>query len=298
VLTSINPVSGPAGGFTMVTLTGTGFTGTNSVKFGGVDAQSFVVNSGTSVDAMTPPGTLFSAVDVTISDIEGASTLNNAFTYTTDPTPSIDTLDVVTGPTEGGTLVMISGPSVVGVSDVTFGGVSGSNLDIVSATSLTVETPPGSVGAVDVVAIGNGSDTIVSGFSYFDDGSFVNVGPSGLPGIIGEPFFSGVGDLTPGSGTGFTLLLASALPSTTVYMFVKVGDEVPTPFKGGTLYTFPIALQFSLFTDFFGGAQLPGVIPPSVPSGLRLTLQCACIDGFAPTGLGFSLSNGLKEIIP
>jgi hypothetical protein len=297
-LLSISPLSGPAGGFTTVTLTGSGFTGTNSVKFGGVDAISFVVNSSSSVDAITPPGALFDVVDVTIADIEGVSTLTNAYVYTTNPVPSIDTVSPSSGTTDGGDLVTVSGPSVVGVTDVTFGGVSGTNLDIVSATSLTIETPPGSLGAVDVVAIGAGSDTLVGGFTYFDDGEFINVGPSGLPGIIGEPILVGQGDLTPGSASGFTLTVSSALPGTQLTMWASIGDEVPTPFKGGTLYTIPIALAIPAQADLLGGFTLPAIIPPIMPSGAKFTLQFLCIDGFAPTGLGFSMSNGLKAVVP
>lgn len=297
-LTSISPSTGPAGGFTTVSLTGTGFSGVNSVTFGGVNAISFVLNNGTSIDAVTPPGTLFDVVDVTVVDPEGVTTLSNSYVYSFNPAPAIDTVDPAGGPIEGGTLVSISGTSVVGVTDVTFGGVSGTNLEIVSATSLTVETPASSIGVVDVVAVGTGSDTLVDGFAYFDDGQFINVGPSGLPGILGEPMLGGLGDLTPGSATGFTISLSSTFPSTTCIMFVSLGDELPTPFKGGTLYTIPIILEFAVLADFLGGFQLPGVIPLTMPAGARFTMQFLCLDVFAPGGLGFSASNGLKAIIP
>jgi hypothetical protein len=298
LLTSITPNSGPAGGFTTVNLTGSGFSGTTSVKFDGVNAISFVVNSGVSVDAVTPPGTLFDAVDVTITDPEGASTLADSFVYLNNPPPSIDTVSPSSGTSDGGTLVSISGPSVVGVSDVTFGGVSGTSLDIVSATSLTIVTPAGTAGAVDVEVIGTGSDTMVGGYTYFDDGEFIHVGLSGLPGIIGEPSLTGQGDLSPGSATGFTLDLSGALPGTTCLMWASLGDEVPTPFKGGTLYTVPIALELGVTVDLLGSFSLPAIIPPLMPSNSKFTLQYLCIDGFAPTGLGFSMSNGLKAVVP
>jgi len=298
VLTSISPISGPAGGFTTVNLVGSGFNGTNGVTFDGIDAISFVVNSSVSIDAVTPPGTPFVAVDVTVTDPEGASTLSNAFIYGTNPVPSIDTVSPASGTTDGGSLVTVSGSSVVGVTDVTFGGVSGTSLDIVSATSLTIVTPAGSAGAVDVVAIGAGSDTLVGGYSYFDDGEFINVGASGLPGIIGEPSLSGQGDLAPGSGTGFTLDLTGTLPGTMCLLWASLGDEVPTPFKGGTLYTIPIVLELPVTSDLLGGFSLPAAIPPLMPSGSKFTMQYLCLDAFAPTGLGFSMSNGLKAIVP
>jgi hypothetical protein len=297
-LVSVTPNSGPAGGFTMVNLSGSGFTGVNSVEFGGVDALSFVVNSGSSIDAVAPAGAVFNSVDVAIVDPEGASTLPFAYFYNVNPTPSVDTISPSLGPTAGGTVVSISGSSVVGVTSVTFGGVSGVNLQINSATSLTVDSPPGSFGVVDVVVVGTGSDTLVGGFTYIDTGSFVNVGASGLPGIIGEPVFSGSGDLSPGSGTGFTLSLTNGFPLTTALLWVSVGDELPTPFKGGTLYTIPIVLEIGLSTDFAGNLSLPALMPASVPSGARFTMQFLVVDNFAPTFLGFSVSNGLKAIVP
>lgn len=297
-LISLSPNSGPAGGFTTVNLSGTGFTGVNSVTFGGVDALSFVVNSGLSIDAVTPPGTLFDSVDVTVVDIEGSSTLTDGFLYLFDPPPAIDTISPASGPVAGGTTVTVSGASVVGVTSVTFGGVAGTSLQVQSATSLTVDTPPGSIGAADVTAIGTGSDTVVSGFTYVDFGQFIDVGPSGLPGLVGEPVLTGSGDLSPGSAVGATISLSLTLPFSPAVLFIGIGDEVPTPFKGGTLYPIPIVLEFTVSTDVSGAFVLPVIVPAATPSGLKFVLQYLVTDAFAPTGLGFSGSNGLKAIVP
>src|SRR5207245_2370765 len=48
-ITSLSPTSGSTAGGTVVTLTGTNFTGASSVLFGGTPAASFVVNSDTSI---------------------------------------------------------------------------------------------------------------------------------------------------------------------------------------------------------------------------------------------------------
>lgn len=52
--TSINPTSGPVAGGTVVTITGTGFTGATNVVFGAEAAASFTVDSDTQVTATTP----------------------------------------------------------------------------------------------------------------------------------------------------------------------------------------------------------------------------------------------------
>jgi Matrixin/IPT/TIG domain len=292
-LSSISPTTGPAGGFTSVGLSGTGFSGTTSVTFGGNEAVSFTVNSGTSITAITPPGTLFDAVDVTVTDAEGTSTLPGAYIYTFNPTPSIDTVAPNSGSTAGGTLVTITGSSVVGVTDVKFDGVSGTGLEIDSATQLTVTTPPHAAGAVNVEADGAGTDTIAGGFTYVDTGSFVDLGP-GKTGTLGDPTLTGVGDLSPGSGTGFTLTLDQAFPFEPATMFVSLSSN-PSPFKGGIFYPLPILTSLAFSTDSFGQVVLPTAIPVGTPP-IAVVLQFWITDPFASKGV--SATNGLQCNVP
>ncbi len=97
---------------------------------------------------------------------------------------------------------------------------------------------------------------------------------------------------------GATISLSLTLPLSPAVLFVGVGDEVPTPFKGGTLYPIPIVLEFSVSTDITGKFVLPVVVPAGTPSGTKFVLQFLVTDAFAPTGLGFSASNGLKAVVP
>src|SRR5208337_4546930 len=53
-VTSISPAAGPLAGGTTVTITGTGFTGATAVTFGTTAATSYVVNSATSITAVSP----------------------------------------------------------------------------------------------------------------------------------------------------------------------------------------------------------------------------------------------------
>lgn len=292
-LSSINPTTGPAGGYTSVTLSGTGFGGTTQVKFGANDAISFIVNSGTSITAIAPPGTLFDNVDVFVMDPEGSSTLPTAYVYTFNPNPNIDTVTPNTGTVAGGTRVTITGPSVVGVSDVQFDGVSGTDLEINAATELTVTTPAGTVGGANVVAIGSGSDTIVNGFTYINTGSFVDLGP-GKSGTLGFPTLIGVGDLSAGSAEGFTLTADQGFPFQPATLFVSL-TSVPTPFKGGTFYPLPILTALSFATDSFGQVVLPTAIPSGTPS-ISIVMQFWITDPFAFKGT--SATNGLQCNIP
>lgn len=74
VITSIAPISGPAAGGTLVTLTGTGFTGALTVGFGATDASALAVMSDTSMVAVSPAGT--GTANVTVVTPNGRSAVN------------------------------------------------------------------------------------------------------------------------------------------------------------------------------------------------------------------------------
>ena len=293
-ISSIDPATGPSGGYTPVTITGAGFNGTTSVKFAGVNADSFVVNSSTSITAVTPPGAQFSFADVMVTDNDGSDTLAAAYFYSFNPTPDIAAVAPNQGPPEGGTRVEVSGPSVVGVNDVQFGGVSGTDVEVTSATTLAVTTPAGVIGTVDVTANGAGSDVLVGGFTYVDPGDFVDVGP-GVGGLLGPPVFTGTGSLVAGSPTGFDLHVSNTFSSTVMTLFVGV-NVGSAPFKGGVFYPTPVLMQFVLAADIFGEVNLHSTIPAGTPSGASFVMQAWMQD--ITSGTGVSGTNGLKAIVP
>ena len=82
-VTGISPNSGPASGGTTVTISGTGFAGVSAVKFGKVAAESFKVESETSISAVAPaPSQGLGAVDVTVTTPAGTSTTGSADLFT------------------------------------------------------------------------------------------------------------------------------------------------------------------------------------------------------------------------
>jgi hypothetical protein len=80
-VSGLSPSSGAERGGTTVTITGTGFTNSQNVFFGGVAATTFTVNSDGSITAVSPPGA--GAVDVTVATASGTSSISSAdvFTY-------------------------------------------------------------------------------------------------------------------------------------------------------------------------------------------------------------------------
>lgn len=91
-ITSISPTFGPPAGGTIVTITGTDFTGVQNVFFGALPATIFTVNSATSISATAPPGFAGGSVSVFVLAAGGraATTVANQFTYVLLP-PQITT---------------------------------------------------------------------------------------------------------------------------------------------------------------------------------------------------------------
>ncbi|WP_158630935.1 IPT/TIG domain-containing protein [Micromonospora inaquosa] len=163
-VTGLTPTSGPTSGGTTVTITGTGFTGATGVTFDGVPGTGFTVNpAGTTITVVTPPNAAGSAVVRLVFPAGTAAA--PPFTYVA---PTITSIVPNTGPSTGGTTVTITGTGLTGATGVNFGNTPGTNLVVdPSGTSLTVVTPPGLPGPVDVTVLLPGDDVVEpDGFTY------------------------------------------------------------------------------------------------------------------------------------
>src|SRR5262249_18573158 len=80
VVSSLSPDTGSPDGGTVVTITGTGFTGATDVAFGGTSAATFTVDDDAQITATAPPG--LGTVDVAISGPNGTSAITFADEYT------------------------------------------------------------------------------------------------------------------------------------------------------------------------------------------------------------------------
>ncbi|MDK2856404.1 MAG: hypothetical protein PWQ41_526 [Bacillota bacterium] len=86
-ITKIDPTSGPSGGGTKVTITGSGFDPGVRVEFGGVEAGEVTRVSDSELTAVTPEHDL-GTVAVTVTNPDGSTfTLPDAFTFTGPPKP-------------------------------------------------------------------------------------------------------------------------------------------------------------------------------------------------------------------
>jgi hypothetical protein len=169
-VSAVSPSSGGLAGGTIVTVTGTAFTGATEVAFGsGNPGTGLSVLSDTELTVVSPaapsPGGT-ATVDVTVSTPAGASPAvsGDQFTYQLEVTgvsPAI-------GPPTGGTVVTVTGAGFSGATSVSFGGVAGTNLTVQSDTQLTVTTPAGAgtVGVVVSAPGGSSPQIAAAAFSY------------------------------------------------------------------------------------------------------------------------------------
>jgi hypothetical protein len=196
VITSISPTSGPYSGGTIVSITGTGFTGATSVHFGTLSA-AYTINSDTSITATAPAAPInYGQIDITVTTSSGTSATSSADYFTYLPA-TITSITPSTGPIAGGTLVTIIGTGFAGASAVIIGGSTATGLTVINSTAVSVTTPSHAAGAVNVViTTPNGTATGTNAFTYEPLPIFTSITPSTGP-IAG-------GTSVIITGTGFT----------------------------------------------------------------------------------------------
>lgn len=158
---SLGPTSALAGGNT-VTINGVGLATATSVSFGANAATPTVV-SDTQLTVAVPAGAAAGPVGVSVTTAGGT---NNGLSYTYVDVPTVTTVTPASGATSGGTGVTITGTNLGTTDSVTFGG-NPAPFSVVSSTTVSAVTPPGTAGAVDVVVTNlAGSDTAAGAFTY------------------------------------------------------------------------------------------------------------------------------------
>lgn len=143
VVTSIAPTSGPVAGGTVVNIIGNQFTGVTRVSFGGTPASSVTVNSSTSIIAVAPAGSS-GTVDVTVTTTAGTSATSAADQFTYIALPTVTGLSPSSGPSAGGTTVVITGTGFSNATGVTFGSAPALGYTLSNDNQITATAPAGS----------------------------------------------------------------------------------------------------------------------------------------------------------
>ena len=108
-ITGISPTSGPQAGGTVVTITGSDFTGATAVSFGARAATNVTLNSDTQIDRDEPRLDLRRPRRHHGALVDGASSTGAADRFTYLAPPRISSLSPTSGGKVGGTTVTITG---------------------------------------------------------------------------------------------------------------------------------------------------------------------------------------------
>ena len=188
-ISSVSPSQGCMLGGTAITITGTWIGSVTSMTVGGLPCSGVTVDSPTSVRATVPAGAA-GAADVAVTTLGGTTVSASAFTYRDMVVSAISPNG---GSPAGGTAVAITGECLGDVTAVTVGQSPASAITVVNASTVTAVTPPGSLGAANVVLSGvKGSTTVPGGFTYRSPwvpswAILVEAEPD--PAVVKEPLF-------------------------------------------------------------------------------------------------------------
>jgi len=206
-VTHIEPKEGPQGGGTTVTITGSNLGEATGVRFGASPAQSFGVQSSTSITAVSPAGS--GTVGVTVTTPYGTTTAgpHEQFSYIhTGVLPVVKKLSAKKGPAAGGTLVTITGSTFTGATEVKFGQTPAAEFEVQSDQAISVHSPPGTSGTAEVTVVNQfGSSAPVSGDRFkYEKPTISSITPSSGPKAGGTSLTITGSGYAPGEGiTGF-----------------------------------------------------------------------------------------------
>jgi len=153
VLLSVEPDTGPSTGGYIALLRGQNFFPGADVDFGGTPAAATEWLADDLLKVLVPAGVPNTTVDVTVSNTAFAtSTLTAGFTYQSAVVAPLNLYSVSPGVglTSGGTVITLSGDGFTAGMKVLIGGTEAPTVDVLSPTSATAVTPPGSAGLVSV----------------------------------------------------------------------------------------------------------------------------------------------------
>jgi hypothetical protein len=225
-VTAVNPSSGSTAGGTVVTITGTGFTGGSAVSFGSVPAAGFTINADGSITA-TAPSQAAATVDITVTTPGGTSSTGSAdhFTYSAATGPSVSSISPTSGGTSGGTLVTVYGSGFTGASAVSFGSTAATSFTVWSDIQLTALAPALAAGTYDITV------TTPSGTSSTGSGDRFTTSAASLPAITSLSSTSGStggGNVITIAGSGFTNASAVTIGNVAAATFVVNSDTLLT----------------------------------------------------------------------
>jgi hypothetical protein len=241
--TAVFPTAGVTAGGDIVAITGTGLTGTTSVKFGTTPATSFTVISDTEVDAITPMHVV-GTVPINITTPGGT---NSSLSFSFQPSPVINSITPTSGPITGGTVVTITGAGLIDTIGVNFGTTPATGFTVGSDNTVTAIAPAKAAGVCAVTVITAFATSNGATFIYVAAPTLTGLSPTGGPIVGGNNVtLTGTGFLTAtdvffgANPAAFTILddtlISAVAPSGTGAVSVTVTNPGGT--SGARTYTY------------------------------------------------------------
>jgi hypothetical protein len=253
-VSAVAPAEGPAGGGTVLSIAGTGFTPDSAVLVGTRPAFEVRVESLSRLSAVSPPGTPGPAA-VTVVNRNGTGTRAGAFTYV--PDLALFAIVPSVGPVAGGNPVRILGEGFRAGVQVLFGSVPAAQVTVRSVGEIAAVAPGAAApGTVDVsVATASGAARLAGGYAYYAPGAPFAVhgvvpdrGPTSggtAVVVVGGAFDSGVVEVRVGgtAASGLALQNPGALRVTTPPGAAGPAD-VTVILSSGAAATLPSAFHY------------------------------------------------------
>ena len=229
VVSSLTPSSGPVG--TTVVVAGSNFTGTTAVRFNGLAAASYVVNSSTQITAVVAAGTTTGPFTVTtpygVSNNNGTFTVtaaNTSTALTSSANPSVFgqgvTFTATVSNTNGsatpsGTVTFRDGSTTLGTGTLNGSGVATFSTSALSVNSHSITAEYGAVAGAFNASTSSTLTQVVNAA-----GTTTTLTSSANPSVFGQGIYlnASVSTVAPGSGiaTGTVTFKESATTLGTV----------------------------------------------------------------------------------
>ncbi len=213
--------------------------------------------------------------------------------------PVISSVSPNQGYSNGGTAIIITGSGFLNGATLTIGGVAASNVNVVSANTITATTPAGTVGLADIVVTNPDTTTTTdpAAFTYLQLQADLTVTASGPPtAIAGDPngfdYIFTITNNGPSDNTG-GFILTDLLPAGLTY--ASAGSTVGTSASGQ-------AVTYTTATGLASGASTTVTIQvtmaPNLANGTNLANSATvATNGTVDPNAGNNTSNTVSTTV-